>query len=236
MKTFRSKRGPFAEQPYYDDAEIEAICLDELKKVSLLPAQPEPIRIDRFIEKRFGVVPSYEDLGDGILGLTKFGPKGVQEVIVACSLEDEGTRLAARRIRSTLAHEAGHGLFHAHLFVLEQKTQPLFGDYSDPKAPKVLCRDMPVEGRESLPRYDGQWWEFQANRAIGSLLMPKPLVGLAVGSFLIAHGTLGGRSLDPSRRADAVDALARIFDVNPVVARIRVDGLYPQGNSRQLTL
>jgi len=231
MRTFRSKKGPFAEQPYYKDSEIEAMCLDELKKVGLLPAQPEPIRIDRFIEKRFGVAPCYEDLGERILGFTKFGPKGVREVVVARALDDEGTQPAERRIRSTLAHEAGHGIFHAHLFVLVQNTQPLFGDYSDPVGPKVLCRDIPTAGAETSHRYRGQWWEFQANRAIGSLLMPKPLLSIAIAPFLKAQGL--GQSL--VRRGEAVETLANTFNVNPVVARIRLDGLYPQ-DERQLTL
>jgi len=118
---------------------------------------------------------------------------------------------------------------------LEPGVQPLFGDHSDPKAPKVLCRDVPTEGESPRP-YDGQWWEFQANRAIGGLLMPKPLVELALAPFLIARGTLGGKSLDGTRRADAVDELARTFEVNPVVARIRLEESYPQVNERQLTL
>ena len=235
MRTFRSKRGPFVEAPYYEKSEIEAICLDELAKASLLPGRPEPIRIDRFIEKRFGVVPSYEDLTDGVLGMTKFGSRGVQEVIVARRLEDEGTLAAERRIRSTLAHEAGHGLLHGHMFVLQPGTQPLFGDHSDPNAPKVLCRDVPIGG-DSVPRYGGEWWEFQANRAIGALLMPKPLVDLALSPFLIARGALGGRFLDPTRRRETEDTLAGVFDVNPVVARIRLEETYPQGNDRQLTL
>lgn len=58
MRTFRSKKGPFTEAPYFEKSEIEAICLDELMKVGLLPKQAEPIRIDRFIEKRFQVTPS----------------------------------------------------------------------------------------------------------------------------------------------------------------------------------
>jgi len=65
---------------------------------------------------------------------------------VAKHLEDEGTLAAERRIRSTLAHEAGHGLLHAHLFVLGKATQPLFGDSFRPNAPKVLCRDVPIGG------------------------------------------------------------------------------------------
>jgi hypothetical protein len=236
MKTFRSKKGPFTEQPYYTDTEIEAICQDELQKVGLLPASPEPVRIDRFIEKRFGVTHSYDDLGEDVLGLTVFGSKGVQAVIVSRVLEEEGTIPAERRVRSTLAHEAGHGLLHAHLFVLEQRSKPLFGDHSDPAKPKVLCRDIPVEKSGSPYKYRGEWWEFHANRAIGSLLLPRTVVDVALSPFLVNAGTFGARSLDFSIKDAAVAELARIFNVNPVVARIRIDGLYPQANARQLTL
>jgi len=114
MKNLRAKSGPFSERIYYPDQEIESICSDELAKVGLLPAEPSPIRIDRFIEKRFQVTPSYEDLVDGVLGLTRFGSRGVHEVVISKVLETERTQVAERRIRSTLAHEAGHGLLHAH--------------------------------------------------------------------------------------------------------------------------
>jgi hypothetical protein len=86
--------------------------MDELIAAEILPNNPEPIRIDRFIEKKFGISAEYEDLGDGILGMTQFGSKGVARIIVARSLDEEGTEVAARQIRTTLAHEAGHGLLH----------------------------------------------------------------------------------------------------------------------------
>ena len=235
MRSLRPKTGPFLERPYYTDTEIETTCINELAKVNLMPIHPKPIRIDRFIEKRFGVTPDYADLGKGILGLTKFGSNGVREVIVARALEDEGTKPAERRIRSTLAHEAGHGILHAHLFVLGYASQPLFGDYSNPAEPKVLCREIPGEGGVVRSGYDGKWWEFQANRMIGGLLMPKPLVATALEAFLIPHGTLGIRRLDPERRDESVGALADTFDVNPAVAKIRVNKLYPDEDGHQLT-
>ncbi len=43
--------GAIFEQPYYSDSDIEAICTDELSKLGLLPNQPQPIRIDRFVRK-----------------------------------------------------------------------------------------------------------------------------------------------------------------------------------------
>jgi len=162
MKTFRTTSGPFHERSYYKDREIEDICTDALLEVGLLPTEP-PIRIDRFIEKRFGVVPSYEDLPDSVLGLTRFTNDGVKEVVVANALDADSSVSAQRRIRTTLAHEGGHCLLHTHLFVLATPSQNLFGDFSDPDKPKILCRD---EG-DSGPKYSGQWWEFHANTAMG---------------------------------------------------------------------
>lgn len=68
MRTFRSKSGPFSERPHFEPNEIDQICSDELRKQGLFPNSPEAIRIDRFVEKRFGVVPHYEDLPAGVLG------------------------------------------------------------------------------------------------------------------------------------------------------------------------
>jgi hypothetical protein len=151
MRTYRSKAGPFAEQPFYEPFEIESICVDELQKLNLYPSDPAPIRIDRFIEKRFGVAPTYEDLPHGLLGFTLFGEKGVEKIVVAKSLDDEGTRPAERRLRTTLAHEAGHGLLHAHLFVLGSRPDSLFGDGLAHDAQKILCREGGVSGIGVVP-------------------------------------------------------------------------------------
>lgn len=236
MRTYRTSRGPFAERPYYTDDEIETICGDALKSVGLYPESPSHVRIDRFVEKRFGVTPHYEHLDNDILGFTAFGAKGVADVVVARALEEEGSQPAERRIRTTLAHEAGHGLLHAHLFCLEGGIRPLFGDFTDPNKPKVLCLDVPVAAQFKRLGYDGRWWEFQANRTIGPLLLPRPLVHVALEPFLVTRGLLGNKGLDSSRRQEAIKALTDLFDVNPVVARIRLQDIYPEQQERQLSL
>ena len=237
MRTYRSKAGPFAEQPFYQPDEIEAICVDELQKLNLYPAEPSSIRIDRFIEKRFGK-PTYEDLPKGLLGFTLFGAKGVEQIVVAKQLDDEGTRSAERRLRTTLAHEGGHGLLHAHLFALSRRPDSLFGDGLAADAPKILCRDGGVSGvggtLEKKPPY--RWWEFQANQAMGALLLPKALVGEALEPMLTIQGMLGRPTLPDARRDDAIAFLAVTFDVNPIVAKIRLQSLYPPAANRQLTL
>lgn len=237
MKTYRAKSGPFVEQPFYEPAEIESICLDELEKLNLYPAIPGPIRIDRFVEKRFSVLPTYEDLPIGLSGFTRFGAKGVEEIVVAKALDDEGTHSAERRLRTTLAHEGGHGLLHAHLFVLGNRPDSLFGDGLAKDAPKILCRDGGVASVDTTgkkPPY--RWWEFQANLAMGALLLPKPLVAKALEPLFTLQGTFKTLILLSERREDAVRLLADIFDVNPIVARIRLEALYPSRADRQLTI
>jgi hypothetical protein len=234
MKNFRPKSGPFQERPYYEPHEIEIICEDALRQVDLFPSSPSPVRIDRFIEKRFTVTPIYEDLDKGVLGFTEFGPKGVQAVVVARALDEEGTKPTERRIRTTLAHEGGHGLLHAHLFVLGKQNKPLFGDFTKSNAPKVLCRDIPNSSPGHLPGYNNRWWEYQANRAIGALLLPHVLVQTAVAPLLTTQGQMGLQTLLDSNLDRAIKLLADTFDVNPIVARIRLQEMYPQNDQLHL--
>jgi len=236
MKTIRGKKGPFKERPYYTQDEIEEICTNELKKAGLYPPAPAPIRIDRFIEKRFHVSPVYEDgLPVGILALTCFGPRGVQEIVVSKSAVEEGNLASERRLSSTLAHEAGHGLLHGHLFALEGQSVLPLGELVDGDQVKVLCRDDSI-GSQGDSGYNGRWWEYQANRAIGSLLMPRRLVHEAIRPLLSTRGTLGRFVLPEEQRGEATRSLAGTFEVNHVVARIRIAELYPADVEGQLTL
>ncbi|MHB1011685.1 MAG: ImmA/IrrE family metallo-endopeptidase [Desulfobacteria bacterium] len=236
MRTYRTSTGPFTERPFFTDIEIENICTDELHALDLFPPVPSPIRIDRFIEKRFRVTPEYRDLVDDVLGITQFGPKGVHAVIIARSLDEEGTKTSERRIRTTLAHEAGHGLLHAHLFVPNLNERPLFGDYSDPQAPMILCRDIPDNRKGYRPGYNGRWWEYQANLAIGGFLLPRSLTGVALDHVLETGGSFGTKVLASTRREEATRILADTFEVNPVVARIRLQQLYPPAGESQFRL
>jgi hypothetical protein len=234
MKNFRAKSGPFTERPYYTAQEVETICEDTLRKVDLYPSTPQPIRIDRLIEKHFSVTPAYEDLVEGVLGLTRFGAKGVQAIVVARALDAEESIAAERRIRATLAHEAGHGLLHAHLFVLGRSDRSLFGDFTEPDAPKVLCREVSTKPGNQTRTYNKNWWEYQANLAIGALLLPNRLVRASLEPLLSAPGLLGNKTLESSRHEKAVRLVADTFNVNPIVARIRLEEMFPQNGQLQL--
>jgi hypothetical protein len=221
------------ERPYYKLREIEDICTEALRQVDLYPSTPEPVRIERFIEKRFGVHPEYGELPDGLLGYTKFGSQGVEEIVVSRALVEDGGQAAERQANSTLAHEAGHGLLQGHLFALEDDLTSFFGSDIDPAASKILCRNPRPQGARG---YDGRWWEFQANQAIGALLLPRPLAVDTIRQLLNAGGVSGRQTLQPEKRGQAVKTLAETFDVNPAVARIRLEDMFPESEASQLSL
>ncbi len=235
MKTYRPSSGPFQERPYFEQNEIESLCQEELRKVNLLPASPEAVRIERFIEKRFGVTPLYEELPSGVLGFTRFTTNGVEAIVVSRSLSDEESKVSERRINTTLAHEAGHGLLHARLFVVGSQPERLFGEEFDSKAPRIMCRDETANPNQKS-RYDGRWWEYQANQTIGALLLPKTLAEKALAGVLEAVGLLGMQQIKPADRGRAVEGLSKTFNVNPAVARIRLEQLFPERDSAQMTL
>src|SRR6516165_10950860 len=63
VRKVRTPSGPFGFQLYFEDlGEIDEICLEALKRQSLLPSKPAPIRIERFVEKEFKTALSYEIL------------------------------------------------------------------------------------------------------------------------------------------------------------------------------
>jgi hypothetical protein len=237
MRVYRARTGPFSEQPFYKPEEVESICIDELSKVDLLPSAPGPVRIERFIEKRFNIGSvEYGELPPGVLGRIEFGPKGVRRIAVSQALAEEGSKSAERRISTTLAHEAGHGLLHAHLFVLGEKPASLFRGDPYPNESGILCRGEDIQGVPEQRKKKYEWWEYQANMAIGPLLLPKSLVMAALQPFLVKKGLLGIEGLDQGRREEAAKALAEIFEVNPVVVRIRLEAMFPPASAGQMTL
>jgi hypothetical protein len=66
--------------------------------------------------------------------------------------------------------------------------------------------------------------------------MPRRLTQAALVPYLVSTGSLGGVKLDQGRISETERALAEVFDVNPIVARIRIADLYPLAEAGQLML
>jgi hypothetical protein len=61
-------------------------------------------------------------------------------------------------------------------------------------------------------------------------------VALVTEKFCVEAGKLGQLVLRPEKREAAARAMADIFDVNPTVARLRLNDLFPKKNDDQLLL
>lgn len=226
---------PFSRKVFIPDGRIERICGDALRSANLLPDKPSAIRIDRFIEKYFGIEIEYDDLsarfGEGVMGACRFKRDGsVAQILVEQTLAEEDSKLAEKVVRSTMAHEAGHGLLHGDLFaekfqadaeiessgiVGRQKREGLLPD-------GFACRGLGGSA-QAANRYD--WWEVQANRAMAALLLPKSLVSQFLDSIMFPLQSVGGRTIIPDFK-DVRSMVADRFEVSLTMAGFRIEAEY----------
>ena len=219
MKTSRARSGPFRSRLHYTQEEIDRLAEDELQSVGLLPSSPAAINIDRYVEKRF-FTPTYSDeLPPTLLGFTEFGPSGPIEIVLNAQLASDPSPVAKRRVRTTIAHEAGHALLHAVLYLPTGQVTLLPEPAEQPRIP---CKEQDF----TRTSYDGKWWEYQANLAMSSLLLPRTLTTAALRDYVMT-AALGATTLPIQHRQMAITDLSAIFDVNPVVAKIRIEHLFP---------
>lgn len=115
---------------------------------------------------------------------------------------------------------------------------PLLTKEFDVDSRRILCRDDIIHGsgQGGAQRcYTGRWWEFQANKAMGALLLPRELVVKCLDTLLVDRGSFGEKWIQQGQREAAVQKLVGVFDVNPIVGRLRLETLYPAGDEQQLT-
>jgi hypothetical protein len=219
---------PWGQRLWFDDHEFDAM-MDEVRlKAGQHAVTPgRGVSVEAILESVFKVVPDYVSLPEGVLGKTVFHRDGTFEVFISRALSDEAdsSDVARRRLRATLAHECAHIVEHGHLHLVDGLTLPLFG-MMEPPTPKVLCRREAV-GSFSNGRYDGQWWEFQANRGMASLLLPKREVSKFVQDALTARKRPTFQEAFAAREAESiVRELMQLFDVSMQAAIYRLQELH----------
>ncbi len=212
---------PFLRRVRFETRHVEALCAEALASVGLLPKKPAPVRIERFPEKYFRAKLRFRKIKDDALGSVQFDDEGrVVNVFVSKTLAQDETLEGQRKVRSTIAHECGHGLLHGELFAerLHFERHPrLLADHGAAANDEFLNLEVVRPG--TAPRYE--WWEFQANMAMSALLLPRKLVTQAALPFARSYADAG-----PGRRdavtEQAANELAEVFDVNPVMIRFRL--------------
>ena len=125
MKWVRDPTGRFQRRPYYAQHEIDVHCEDVVLRFLRDMDRPlgRPLSTDDLtvlVERDVSELDLYANLsGEGrdVEGVTEFHPKRRPAVRIAKYLSEQPSR--ENRLRSTLAHEYGHMVFHNFLWTLD---------------------------------------------------------------------------------------------------------------------
>lgn len=240
MKSWVDMRSPWGKQLRFDDVEFEAMMEEMRARTgSDCFTSGRGIDVDRILLKGLGVEADYTDLPPNVLGRTKFDPDGRVSIEISRELAEraEIDNVARRRLRTTLAHECGHAACHACLFVRDTETYSLFAEQptlSQPNRPPIMCRS---EGVAS--GYRGEWWEYQANRCMAALLMPKRLVSNSVKERLTVSGFASASDCVAEGHGESfIRGISDEYDVSQVATLYRLQdlGFIPKGVQREMNL
>ena len=146
MREFSTKDGPFLLRLLYEPKEIDEICLDALRKSGFLPAEPEPIKIDIFLEKYFEVIVAYEDLGEEIMGSTVFNSKGAVTGILIARWIEGGRNSRSGPSESVLPFPTKEAMGSSTPnYSSPSRPGDLFSSHNPaPNAPRTSCAAIPT--------------------------------------------------------------------------------------------
>jgi hypothetical protein len=223
MRTSRDPRSPWGVRLWFEDAEFDEIMDGVRQRAGEVYAEGRGVDVDEVLMRVYGIDPDYLELPRGVLGRTVFHANGLVDVHVSRSLSEraEKSRVARQRLRSTMGHECGHVALHGNLQLGAPGAAPK-------EAPAILCR---ASAFKTKGRRGGEWWEYQANRAMASLLMPRDLTHAALSKILRARGHESlEKALEAESCPEVLGELSRIFDVSFEMALYRLTdlGLLPR--------
>lgn len=219
--------------PYISADEIERLTESELLKAGLFPTTDNPIvDIEAFLERHLGAhLEQYVELDSDVLGVTYFYPDRPPHVQINKNLAEAADDIHAPtwyrgRLRSTMAHEAGHILLHRKLFDFATQQGALWpeAEASEEDAHCQRCLKRDVSGQRTGP-VDRR--EFQANLAMAALLMPKQVFEAVAAVVLTGWGIHD--SVSKSQQKELADRLTRElgeqFQVSRQACEIRMKTL-----------
>lgn len=214
------------------EKDLERLAFEALRDCGLAPEKIRPVPVDLLVERRFGFNETYVPLDPGVLGEIRFDIDGPREIRLAeklGDLDDPSRDIVRRRV---LAHECGHGLAHGPAFArsLQRLREPHLPGF-EPSPARITCREAVLMGDpgELLRSEDGEaLMEWQADRVMHALLMPRPAVVAFLAPWLRgADDGFSGRQLPVAAREEAAHAIAERFEAPLDVARRRLQQLFP---------
>lgn len=241
MRVSRSKDSPWKQRLYFEPKEFE-IMMNELRSRvgDKCFTEGKGVDVDYVLLKGYGCDPDYIELPDNILGKTIFSSDGKVEVQISSQLAEQAQtdNISRKRLRTTIAHEIGHIACHQSLFLKDESTLSLFESdeaNSKKKVNNILCRDSSVDNY----KYSGEWWEYQANQCMATLLLPKTLLMNYVSSQLKSFSV---SNFDEAIKAGCADPIIKNvcdqFDISyeAMFYRLKELGFIPRLGQFRLAL
>jgi Zn-dependent peptidase ImmA (M78 family) len=229
MRHYRTPGSILTERTYFSRPEIEKMADDELRTADCRPQQPEPIALEKYLRRRHdGLEPIITELDPGLMGSADFtNPR--QPVIKIATHVFNGP---VPRYRSTVAHEIGHLVLHASLFLDVQFLRALehLRRHSLHRGFECTPTDIDETPRQRVNKADPLFHlEYQANLFMLAMLLPKPLVRACVASHTQTTSLRGGGReiiLPDTHRQEAIHHVAQTFTVSRTMATFRLEELY----------
>lgn len=234
MRTSRDLKSPWGQRVWYDEPEFDSMMDESVERAGIGYDLGRGVDVEEVLLKGYGLSPDFCELEAGVLGRTLFHSTGRIEVQISeeLALGESTSATTRRRLRSTLAHELAHVVLHRHLHSFGM--EPLFAELKNDE-PKVLCRATVISEPQRMAQ---DWWEYQANRGMSCLLLPKLRVRQAVDDCLLDLGARGVKELLARGSGDRlVDSIVGTFDVSFEMALYRLQDLgYVPRDVRQTQL
>ena len=222
MKWVRDNTRRFQRRSYYAQQEIdvqcEAVVARFFKGKGGTPSYPiSTDDLTVMIEQDVSSLDLYANLaaeGRDIEGVSEFRRSRKPSVRIARYLSEQPSR--ENRLRSTLAHEHGHVVFHTFLWMIDSDGWPL----------NARRRRSPRCQRSRIllaPQSD--WMEWQAGYADGALLMPITHIKELVTDSLHEWSLFRNVQADTDRHKELIGRIAEAFAVSKDAAKTRLQKL-----------
>ncbi len=232
MRSYQVKDSILPERLHFCRRDIQDIIRGELRAAKCWPAEPSPIRLEEYLLVRHGIEPQpLRPVTTGMLGLADLQTPARPAIFIAPAVMDGPEHV----YRSTVAHEIGHLMLHAQLYVDSRFTLALArwrqGDANNGTI-TCLARDISETPRGGYNSADPfAHIEHQANIAMVELLTPQMLLKRCVVNWTSSRPMRGGgieTVFDEARRREAVTCISTTFNVSPTLASFRLNEIHPQ--------
>jgi Zn-dependent peptidase ImmA (M78 family) len=203
-------------RPYKSEDEIDGECESLIRQFLGLPLEtplPQPLATDLLtvmIEAYAERLDLYADMEPTVEGLTRISATTRPSVHINRRLSTAPARM--NRLRSTLAHELYHLVFHAPYYQEGARQGDLFRE----AAAEIVCTRGTILGAKKV-----DWREWQAAYGAGALLMPST----ALQHVIREHSDIYGLPpyMEESQASDAVIVRsATCFEVSREAATVRL--------------